>query len=88
MAAVKLAWWAWWSKPRWRPAATRTLDALFEVLTLQQLKVIDWSNQRKGTNTKPPTKADIGYRSPSALCATGDTIVIPADSPGPVQYED
>ena len=58
------------------------------MLTLQQLKVIDWSNQRKGTNTKPPTKANIGYRSPSALCATGDTIVIPADSPGPVQYED
>jgi 2-keto-4-pentenoate hydratase/2-oxohepta-3-ene-1,7-dioic acid hydratase in catechol pathway len=48
---------------------------------------IEWGNQRKGTNTKPPAKADIGYRSPSALCATGDIIVIPADSPGPVQYE-
>ena len=48
---------------------------------------IEWGNKRKGTNTKPPTKADIGYRSPSALCATGETIVIPADAPGPIQYE-
>ncbi len=48
---------------------------------------IEWGNQRKGSNTKPPTKADIGYRSPSALCANGETILIPADSPGPVQYE-
>ena len=48
---------------------------------------IEWGNKRKGTNTKPPSKADIGYRSPSALCATGETILIPTDSPGPVQYE-
>ena len=48
---------------------------------------IEWANKRKGTNTKPPEKADIGYRSPNALIATGETIVIPADSPGPVQFE-
>ena len=48
---------------------------------------IEWANRRKGSNTKPPEKADIGYRSPSALIATGETIVIPADSPGPVQFE-
>lgn len=48
---------------------------------------IEWANRRKGTNTKPPEKADIGYRSPSALIATGETIVIPSDSPGPVQFE-
>ena len=48
---------------------------------------IDWANKRKGTNTKPPEKADIGYRSASALIASGETIVIPADSPGPVQFE-
>jgi 2-keto-4-pentenoate hydratase/2-oxohepta-3-ene-1,7-dioic acid hydratase in catechol pathway len=48
---------------------------------------IEWANRRKGTNTKPPEKADIGYRSPSALIANGETIVIPSDSPGPVQFE-
>ena len=48
---------------------------------------IEWGNQRKGTNVKPPEKADIGFRSPAALIATDETIVIPADSPGPVQYE-
>ncbi len=54
---------------------------------INYLAHIEWGNKRKGTNTKPPAKADIGYRSPSALCATGDTIVIPADAPGPIQYE-
>ena len=48
---------------------------------------IEWGNKRKGTNTKPPEKADIGYRSNNALCANGENIVIPADSPGPVQFE-
>jgi 2-keto-4-pentenoate hydratase/2-oxohepta-3-ene-1,7-dioic acid hydratase in catechol pathway len=48
---------------------------------------LDWGNQRKGTNTKPPAKADVGYRSPNALIATDETIVIPADAAGPVQYE-
>ena len=48
---------------------------------------IEWANQRKGTNTKPPEKADVGYRSANALVATDEAIVIPADSPGPVQFE-
>ena len=48
---------------------------------------IEWANRRTGGNRKPPEKADIGYRSPSALIAPGEAIVIPADSPGPVQYE-
>jgi len=48
---------------------------------------VEWANRRKGTNTKLPQKADIGYRSPNALIATGENIVIPADSPGPVQFE-
>ena len=48
---------------------------------------IEWANKRKGTNTKPPEKADVGYRSANALAATGEAIVIPADSPGPVQFE-
>jgi len=48
---------------------------------------IEWANRRAGLNRKPPEKADIGYRSVNALAATGDAIVIPADSPGPVQFE-
>jgi 2-keto-4-pentenoate hydratase/2-oxohepta-3-ene-1,7-dioic acid hydratase in catechol pathway len=48
---------------------------------------LDWANARKGTNAKPPAKADIGYRGPNAIIATNETVVIPADSQGPVQYE-
>ncbi len=48
---------------------------------------VEWGNRRKGTNTKLPEKADIGYRANNALIATGEPIVIPADSPGPVQFE-
>ena len=48
---------------------------------------IEWANQRTGGNRKVPEKADIGYRSASALIAAGKAIVIPADSPGPVQFE-
>jgi 2-keto-4-pentenoate hydratase/2-oxohepta-3-ene-1,7-dioic acid hydratase in catechol pathway len=54
---------------------------------LNYLAHIEWANKRKGIERKPPQKADIAYRSPNALIATGETIVIPADSPGPVQYE-
>ena len=48
---------------------------------------VEWANKRKGTNTKLPEKADVGYRSSNALIASGEAIVIPADSPGPVQFE-
>jgi 2-keto-4-pentenoate hydratase/2-oxohepta-3-ene-1,7-dioic acid hydratase in catechol pathway len=48
---------------------------------------LDWANSRKGTNAKPPAKADVGYRSPNAIVGTNEAIVIPADSEGPVQYE-
>ena len=48
---------------------------------------VEWGNKRKGTTTKLPEKADVGYRSLNALVASGETIVIPADSPGPVQFE-
>jgi 2-keto-4-pentenoate hydratase/2-oxohepta-3-ene-1,7-dioic acid hydratase in catechol pathway len=48
---------------------------------------IEWANRRTGGNRKPPEKADVGYRSPNALIGTGETIVIPADSPGPVHFE-
>lgn len=34
-----------------------------------------------------PEQADIGYRSPNALIASGEDIVIPRDAPGPVHFE-
>jgi 2-keto-4-pentenoate hydratase/2-oxohepta-3-ene-1,7-dioic acid hydratase in catechol pathway len=48
---------------------------------------VEWANSRTGANLKLPAKADVGYRSPNALIPTGEAIVIPADSRGPVQYE-
>lgn len=48
---------------------------------------IDWANRHHGTSFKLPEQADIGTRSPSALIGNGDDIVIPADSPGPLEYE-
>jgi 2-keto-4-pentenoate hydratase/2-oxohepta-3-ene-1,7-dioic acid hydratase in catechol pathway len=47
---------------------------------------IEWANSR-GASHKVPTQPDIGYRASSALIGTGEDIVIPADSPGPVEYE-
>jgi 2-keto-4-pentenoate hydratase/2-oxohepta-3-ene-1,7-dioic acid hydratase in catechol pathway len=47
---------------------------------------IDWANSR-GASHKVPAQPDIGYRSAAALVPTGAEIVIPADSPGPVEYE-
>jgi 2-keto-4-pentenoate hydratase/2-oxohepta-3-ene-1,7-dioic acid hydratase in catechol pathway len=51
---------------------------------------IDWANARDGEmrgGYKVPAQADIGYRSPSALILSGQDIVIPKDSTGPVEYE-
>ncbi|MSP97818.1 MAG: fumarylacetoacetate hydrolase family protein [Betaproteobacteria bacterium] len=48
---------------------------------------IEWANAHLGTNYKPPTQADIGYRSNNALTGSGGEIMIPADSAGPVEYE-
>ena len=47
---------------------------------------IEWANSR-GASHKVPTQPDIGYRAASALIGSGHGIVIPADSPGPVEYE-
>jgi 2-keto-4-pentenoate hydratase/2-oxohepta-3-ene-1,7-dioic acid hydratase in catechol pathway len=47
---------------------------------------IEWANSR-GASHKVPQQADIGYRSAAALIGSGEEIVIPADSPGPVEYE-
>ena len=48
---------------------------------------IEWANAHHGMALKPPAHADIGYRTANALIGSGATIVIPADSPGPVEYE-
>ncbi len=81
-----------------RPTTTRHALSSLKILVpcvpgnfycagLNYLAHIEWVNARKGGNLKPPAKADVGYRSNNALIATGETIVIPADAPGPVQYE-
>jgi 2-keto-4-pentenoate hydratase/2-oxohepta-3-ene-1,7-dioic acid hydratase in catechol pathway len=48
---------------------------------------IEWANRHHGTSHKVPAQADIGYRSNNALIASGADIVIPGDSPGPVEFE-
>ncbi len=48
---------------------------------------IEWANLERKSNYKVPEQADIGYRSPSALIASGGEIVIPKDATGPVEYE-
>lgn len=48
---------------------------------------IEWANRHHGMTLKVPAQADIGYRSPNALVGGGADIVIPRDSPGPVEYE-
>jgi 2-keto-4-pentenoate hydratase/2-oxohepta-3-ene-1,7-dioic acid hydratase in catechol pathway len=47
---------------------------------------IDWAVSRGGAH-KVPTQADIGYRSANAFVMSGEDIVIPRDSGGPVEYE-
>jgi 2-keto-4-pentenoate hydratase/2-oxohepta-3-ene-1,7-dioic acid hydratase in catechol pathway len=48
---------------------------------------IDWANSRHGGGYKVPAQPDIGYRSPNALIMSGEPIVIPKDSTGPVEFE-
>jgi 2-keto-4-pentenoate hydratase/2-oxohepta-3-ene-1,7-dioic acid hydratase in catechol pathway len=48
---------------------------------------IEWANAHHGGNYKIPTQADIGYRSNNALIGHEADIVVPADSPGPVEFE-
>src|SRR5262245_9126866 len=48
---------------------------------------IEWANSRHGGGYKVPAQADIGYRSPNALICNGENIVIPSDSPGPIEFE-
>jgi 2-keto-4-pentenoate hydratase/2-oxohepta-3-ene-1,7-dioic acid hydratase in catechol pathway len=48
---------------------------------------IEWGAARRGQPPKFPAQPDVGYRSANALVPTGGDIVIPRDSPGPVEYE-
>jgi len=48
---------------------------------------VEWARKRHQMQIGIPKQADIGYRSPNALISTNEPIVIPADSPGPVEYE-
>src|SRR6266705_7209443 len=58
----------------------------FYAAGLNYLAHIEWANSR-GASHKVPAQPDIGYRAASALIGSGHDIVIPADSPGPVEYE-
>jgi len=70
------------------PVDRAVLDAVrnFYAAGLNYRAHIEWANSR-GASHKVPAQPDIGYRAASALIASGEDIVIPADSPGPVEYE-
>jgi len=63
------------------------VPANFYAVGLNYRAHIEWAAARHSIPAKVPTQADVGYRSPNALIAGGETIVIPNDSPGPVEYE-
>lgn len=70
------------------PVERKLFDAVrnFYAAGLNYRAHIDWANSR-GASHKVPAQPDIGYRSAAALIPSGAEIVIPADSPGPVEYE-
>jgi 2-keto-4-pentenoate hydratase/2-oxohepta-3-ene-1,7-dioic acid hydratase in catechol pathway len=59
----------------------------FYAAGLNYVAHIEWANRAHGGSYKVPTQADIGYRAPGALIASGEDIVIPKDSHGPVEFE-
>ena len=70
------------------PVDRKVFDAVrnFYAAGLNYQAHIDWANSR-GASHKTPAAPDIGYRSAAALIPSGAEIVIPGDSPGPVEYE-
>jgi 2-keto-4-pentenoate hydratase/2-oxohepta-3-ene-1,7-dioic acid hydratase in catechol pathway len=70
------------------PVDRKVLDGIrnFYAAGLNYRAHIEWANSRGGSHKIPP-QADIGYRSHNALILSGEDIVIPSDSPGPVEYE-
>lgn len=71
------------------PVDRAVLDAVrnFYAAGLNFRAHIDWANSHHGGAYRVPAQADIGYRSPNALILSGEDIVIPKDSPGPVEFE-
>ena len=67
----------------------KVLDAVrnFYAAGLNFRAHIEWANRERGASYKAPAQADIGYRSNNALICSGEDIVIPRDSAGPVEYE-
>lgn len=59
----------------------------FYAVGANYLSHIEWANEHHGMSIPIPRQLDIGYRGINALVATGGHIVIPPDSPGPVEYE-
>jgi 2-keto-4-pentenoate hydratase/2-oxohepta-3-ene-1,7-dioic acid hydratase in catechol pathway len=74
---------------RQRPVDRKVLDSVrnFYAAGLNFRAHINWANAHHGGNYKVPVQADIGYRSPNALILSGEDIVVPKDSPGPVEFE-
>lgn len=59
----------------------------FYAAGLNYLEHVKEQAERRGEEPDIPQTADIGYRANNALIAHGEPIVIPGDSPGPVEYE-
>jgi 2-keto-4-pentenoate hydratase/2-oxohepta-3-ene-1,7-dioic acid hydratase in catechol pathway len=72
-----------------RAVDRQVLDAVrnFYAAGLNYRAHIEWANSRIGGSHKVPAQADIGYRSPNSLILSGENIVIPKDSTGPVEFE-
>ncbi len=72
-----------------REVNRRMLDSVrnFYAAGLNFRAHIAWANEHHGRSLKVPEQADIGYRSPNALIPSGEDIVIPGDSTGPVEFE-
>jgi 2-keto-4-pentenoate hydratase/2-oxohepta-3-ene-1,7-dioic acid hydratase in catechol pathway len=71
------------------PVDRAVLDAVrnFYAAGLNYRAHIEWANRHHGGKYAVPSQADIGYRSSNALIANREQIVIPADAPGPVEFE-
>ena len=65
------------------PAEPRT----FYAAGLNYLEHVREQARSRGREPDLPRQADIGYRANNALIAHGETIVVPRDSEGPVEYE-
>ena len=72
-----------------RPVDRKVLDSVrnFYAAGLNYRAHIAWAAERHGIPAKVPAQADVGYRSPNAFILSGEEIVIPKDSAGPVEFE-